>query len=161
MSPHPGDPRQKVVAPALQYRAEQATRPLETRRLGTRSIPLLCRLRHGVDRDAALRAACAFGGGIARTGSICGAVSGALIAIGLRYGRTRVEDEAAREKTYEVALELLGRFRQEHGSDMCRELLGVDIGTAEGREAAIKGGLFRSRCPELVRSAAHLVSTLV
>jgi C_GCAxxG_C_C family probable redox protein len=116
---------------------------------------------HGVDRDAALRVACAFGGGIARTGSMCGAVSGALIAIGLRFGRTRVEDEAAREKTYEVTREFLGRFRQEHGSDMCRELLGVDIGTTEGREAAMKGGLFGSRCPEFVRSAAHLVSTLV
>lgn len=117
--------------------------------------------RHGVDREAALRIACAFGGGIARTGSTCGAVSGALIAIGLRYGRTRIEDEAAREKTYEVTREFLGRFRQEHGSDVCRELLGVDIGTTEGREAAMKGGLFRSRCPGFVRSAAHLVSTLV
>jgi len=44
---------------------------------------------------------------------------------------------------------------------MCRELLGVDIGTTEGREVAMKGGLFRSRCPEFGRSAAHLVSTLV
>jgi len=84
-----------------------------------------------------------------------------LIAIGLRYGRTRVEDEAAREKTYEVTREFLGRFRQEHGSDMCRELLGVDIGTTEGREAASKAGLFRSTCPEFVRTAAHIVSTLV
>ena len=103
----------------------------------------------------------AFGGGIARTGNICGAVSGALMAIGLKHGRTKAEDEPAREKTYELTRAFLGRFRQEHGSDICRELLGVDIDTTEGREAAMKAGLLRSRCPEFVRSAAHIVSTVV
>jgi hypothetical protein len=44
---------------------------------------------------------------------------------------------------------------------VCRELLGVDIGTPQGREAAMKEGLFRSRCPEFVRSATRLVSKLV
>jgi len=117
--------------------------------------------RHGLDRDAALRVACAFGGGIARTGGTCGAVSGALMAIGLKHGRTRVEDEAAREKTYEATRTFLARFRQEHGSDVCRELLGVDIGTPDGREAATKRGLFVSRCPEFVRSAARIVSMVV
>lgn len=117
--------------------------------------------RHGLGREAALRIACAFGGGIARTGSTCGAVSGALMAIGLEHGRTRVEDEAAREKTYAAALAFLEQFRREHGSDVCRELLGVDIGTAEGRAAAASGGLFRTRCPEFVLSAARIASTLL
>jgi len=117
--------------------------------------------RHGLGRDAALRVACAFGGGVARTGSTCGAVNGALMAIGLEHGRTKVEDEAARDKTYEAARDFLARFRREHGSDVCRELLGVDIGTPEGREAAMKAGLFRTRCPDLVRSAARIASTLV
>ena len=116
--------------------------------------------RHGLDRDAALRVACAHGGGIARTGSTCGAVSGALMAIGLAHGRTRVEDEAARERTYELARTFLERFRAEHGSDVCRDLLGVDIGTAAVREAAAKDGLFRTRCPLFVRSAARIVASL-
>ncbi len=116
--------------------------------------------RHGVDRDVALRVACAYGGGIARTAATCGAVNGALMAIGLAHARTRVEDEAAREKTYDAARAFLERFRAKHGSDQCRDLLGVDIGTAEGREAAAKAGLFRTRCPALVRSAARIVSAL-
>jgi C_GCAxxG_C_C family probable redox protein len=115
----------------------------------------------GLDRDAALRVGCAFGGGVAGTGGTCGAVNGALMAIGLAHGRTRVEDEAARARTYEATRAFLAHFRREHGSDVCRELLGVDIGTAEGREAATKKGLFTTRCPELVRSAARIVSTLV
>jgi C_GCAxxG_C_C family probable redox protein len=117
--------------------------------------------RHGLGREAALRVACAFGGGVARTGGTCGAVSGALMAIGLAHGRTRVEDEAAREKTYEATLAFLALFRQEHGSDVCRELLGVDIGTDEGRAAAMNAGLFKTRCPEFVRGAARIVSTLL
>ncbi len=117
--------------------------------------------RHGLDRDAALKLACAFGGGVARTGSTCGAVNGALVAIGLAHGRTRLEDLAAREKTYDAARALLDRFRREHGSDVCRELLGVDIGTEAGREAATNAGLFRSRCPGFVRSAARIVATLM
>ncbi|HET8538962.1 MAG TPA: C-GCAxxG-C-C family protein [Anaeromyxobacter sp.] len=116
--------------------------------------------RHGLDRDVALRVACAYGGGIARTGRTCGAVNGALMAIGLVHGRARVEDEAAREKTYALALAFLERFRREHGSDQCRDLLGVDIGTPEGREAAAKEGLFRTRCPVFVRAAARIVSSL-
>lgn len=116
--------------------------------------------RHGLDRDAALRVACAYGGGVARTGSTCGAVNGALMAIGLAHGRTRIEDEAARERTYELTRAFLERFRAEHGSDVCRELLGVDIGTAAGREAAARDGLFRTRCPLFVRSAARIVASL-
>ncbi len=116
--------------------------------------------RHGLDRGAALRVSCAFGGGIARGGGTCGAVSGGLMAIGLAHGRTRVDDEAARERTYDAARAFLDRFRREHGSDVCRELLGVDISTPEGREAAAKAGLFRTRCPGFVRSAARIVSSL-
>jgi C_GCAxxG_C_C family probable redox protein len=117
--------------------------------------------RRGLSREAALRVACAFGGGIARTGGTCGAVSGALMAIGLELGRTTVEDDAARERTYEAARVFLEQFRRGHGSDVCRELLGVDIGTPEGRQAAMSAGLFTSRCPELVRSAARIVETIL
>jgi C_GCAxxG_C_C family probable redox protein len=116
--------------------------------------------KHGLDRDVALRVACAYGGGVARTAATCGAVNGALMVIGLAHGRTRIEDEAAREKTYDAARDFLDRFRAEHGSDQCRDLLGVDIASAEGREAAAKAGLFRTRCPGFVRSAARLVTAL-
>jgi len=116
--------------------------------------------RFGLERDAALRLACAFGGGVARTGSTCGAVNGALMVIGLAEGRTRVDDEAARERTYAAARTLLERFRAEHGSVTCRDLLGVDIGTPEGNRAASEGGLFRTRCPAFVRAAARLAGAL-
>jgi C_GCAxxG_C_C family probable redox protein len=117
--------------------------------------------RYGLDRDAALRVGCAFGGGVARTGATCGAVNGALVVLGLAHGRTRLEDVEARERTYDAARTFLARFREAYGSDVCRELLGVDIGTPEGREAASMAGLFKTRCPELVGGAARIVATLV
>lgn len=117
--------------------------------------------RYGLTRDAALRLGCAFGGGIARSGKMCGAVSGALMVIGLAHGRTRIEDVSARERTYDAARAFLAAFRREHGSDSCNELLGVDIGTPEGHAAALSAGLFKSRCTDLVRSAARIVATLI
>ncbi len=114
----------------------------------------------GLDQEAALRVACAFGGGIARAGGTCGAVSGALMAIGLRLGQTRVENVAARERTHAATRTFLAEFRSEYGSDVCRDLLGVEIGTPAGLEAAIAAGLFKTRCPAFVRGAARLVSKL-
>jgi C_GCAxxG_C_C family probable redox protein len=116
--------------------------------------------RLGLEREAALRIACAFGGGVARTGGTCGAVNGALVVIGLAHGRTRVEDEGARERTYDAARAFMDRFRAEHGALACRDLLGVDIGTPEGHRAAAEGGLFRARCPAFVRGAARIAGEL-
>ena len=108
-----------------------------------------------------MRLGCAFGGGKARTGQTCGAVNGAVMVVGLAHGAATASDGAAKEKSYMAARELFRRFRERHGSLSCPELLGVDIGTPDGREAALRAGLFTTRCPELVRSAAEIVALLV
>ena len=54
----------------------------------------------GIDRDTALKFSCSFGGGMGHTGNTCGAVTGALMVIGMKYGRTSPEDLAAKDKTY-------------------------------------------------------------
>ncbi len=117
--------------------------------------------RYQLSSEHAVRLGCAFGGGMARTGQMCGAVSGALMVVGLAHGATSAEDQAAREKTYAVTKELWSRFQERHGSLACRELLGVDIGTPEGRESAIQSGLFKTRCPAFVRDAADIAAQLV
>jgi C_GCAxxG_C_C family probable redox protein len=117
--------------------------------------------RYQLSRDQAARLGCAFGGGIARTGQLCGAVSGALMAIGLAHGTTAAEDQAGKEKTYAVTKDFVGRFKERHGTLVCRELLGVDIGAPEGREIAMRQGLFKTRCPAFVRSAAEIAALLL
>jgi C_GCAxxG_C_C family probable redox protein len=111
--------------------------------------------QYQLSKEHATRLGCAFGGGVARTGQMCGAVGGALMVIGLAHGGTAAGDRGSREKTYAVTREFCGRFQERHGSIVCRELLGLDISTPEGLEVAVQKGLFRTRCPVFVRDAAE------
>lgn len=92
---------------------------------------------------------------------MCGAVSGALMVIGLAHGSTRADEPARRDHTYSVTKELLNAFTARHGSITCQELLGVNIGTPDGRKTALDHGLFKTRCPLFVRDAAEIAATLV
>jgi C_GCAxxG_C_C family probable redox protein len=117
--------------------------------------------RYGLDRTTAKKLATAYGGGMASSGATCGAVTGALMVIGLAHGRTEIADMAARARTYALTRQLWKEFQDLHGSIACRELLGVDISTPEGTKAAQQAGLFRELCPCLVRDAAAIVARIV
>lgn len=114
----------------------------------------------GLELDPALRVAAAFGGGMGRTGRTCGAVTGALMALGLKYGATRGDDKATKERTYALAREFLARFEALNHGTGCSELLGVDISTAEGHSAARAADLFKTTCPALVASAAAILAEM-
>jgi len=88
----------------------------------------------GLDRCTALKVSGAFGGGMARMGDTCGAVTGAFMAIGLKHGNTELEDEESKTRTYAVVREFVERFKATHTSIVCRELLGCEIGTPEGKQ---------------------------
>ncbi len=109
----------------------------------------------------ALRLAAPFGGGIGRTGETCGAVTGALMVLGLRHASTVASDQEAKDRQYQLARDLLAQFKRRHGSTLCRELLGCEILTPEGRQRAHDRGLFDEICPRLVADAAELVSGFV
>lgn len=115
----------------------------------------------GMERELALRVAGAFGAGTARMASTCGAVSGALMALGLKYGQVQGNDQAAKETTYAAAGQFLSRFRERHGSVLCRDLLGVDLSSPEGHQQARAAGLFKSVCPRLVADAAEIAEDLL
>jgi len=115
----------------------------------------------GLDKDLSLKVACGFGGGFAGLGGACGAVTGAMIVIGLKYGMTRPDDEAAKEKTYRIVREFIKRFEQRHGASLCRELIKADISTPEGLQAARNKGLIATTCPAFVRSAVEIVQELL
>ena len=115
----------------------------------------------GLEMGAAARTATAFGGGIARSGATCGAVTGALMAIGLRYGNGGPEDKEAKDRTYGIAREFMRRFEKSRGALACRELLGCDIGTPEGYAKARGQGLFDSVCVELVRDAVLILEEML
>jgi C_GCAxxG_C_C family probable redox protein len=115
----------------------------------------------GLSRDQALKIAQPFGGGLAHRGGMCGAASGGLLVIGLKHGRTRAADEAARDRTYRLVHAFLDRFREAHGALDCPALLGVDIGTAEGMAAARSAFLFESRCRGYIQTAVALLEEIL
>src|ERR1700690_2147484 len=84
-----------------------------------------------LDTAVALKVACGFGGGFAGLGGPCGAVTGGLMVIGLKYGKDKPDDEAAKEKTYGLVREFVHRFEQRHGTILCRQLINADISTPE------------------------------
>jgi C_GCAxxG_C_C family probable redox protein len=111
----------------------------------------------GMERDMALRAAGAFGGGMGRSGQTCGAVTGAIIVIGLKYGKTRADDNATREKGYALAAEFIRRFEAHHGALTCPALLGCHTGTPEGRALAHEKQLYTTVCADLVWDLVELL----
>ena len=115
----------------------------------------------GLDRETALKISCSFGGGIARMGETCGAVTGALMVIGLRSGNTNVGDKQAKEATYGVARDFISRFEQFNGSIKCKDLLCCDISTIEGTKIANEKQLFTTLCPKFVGDAALIIEQIL
>jgi C_GCAxxG_C_C family probable redox protein len=115
-------------------------------------------VRSGLDEETALKIATAFGGGISRRGETCGAVSGALMAIGLIFGSAAPE---AKQEVYRLGQDFMHRFEDQHGSLLCRTLIGVDISTPEGLQKARASGVTRFVCPKLVHQAAVLLQTML
>jgi C_GCAxxG_C_C family probable redox protein len=140
---------------------EDALSSMETGFSCSQSIVAAFGPEMGLERTLALRVAAALGGGLARSGQTCGAVSGALIVIGLKYGRTEADDEESKEKTYRLGEEFLEEFKSRAGSTVCRELLGYDISDPEQRQVAQEKELFDSVCPRLVRDAAETLKQVL
>ena len=115
----------------------------------------------GVDRQTSLKVSAAFGGGMGRLGEVCGAVTGAFMVIGLKYGRTEVKDAKAHEKATRLVQEFAQRFKSKNGSIICRDLLGCDLNTKEGQQAFVDRNLRGTLCTKYVRDAAEIVGQLI
>lgn len=107
----------------------------------------------GIDKKQALKIGACFGSGM-RKGEVCGACTGALMALGLKYGDSK-------EKSNEVCERFLDEFKKQNGSYICRELLNCDISTKEGVEYAVENNLFREFCPKMVESASKITLELL
>ena len=92
-------------------------------------------------------------------GRECGAVTGAMMVLGLKVQEASSEKET-RFRVYDLNKELVRRFEQKHGTIICKDLLKVDVGTPEGRDKAVKDKLFRTLCPGFVRDAAQILSDM-
>lgn len=115
----------------------------------------------GLDLELALKVASPFGGGISHTGSICGAVTGGLMVLGLRYGATKGQDKQTKEKTYLIAQDFIKRFKKLNGSILCGALLNYDISDPVILQVARAKHVFDAICPKLIQEAIELVACML
>jgi C_GCAxxG_C_C family probable redox protein len=111
----------------------------------------------GLDPDQAKKIACGFGAGISKTGNIRGAVSGAIMVIGLKYGKTERDYDEATEKTHALTRKFIDEFSRKNGSVNCSQLLGYNLSDPEEYARARDAGLFVTKCEALVRDAADIL----
>jgi C_GCAxxG_C_C family probable redox protein len=114
----------------------------------------------GLDKNLAYRVSSGFGGGM-HLDQTCGAVTGAFMVIGLKFGRTRADDVEAKMKTAKMTNEFAKKFRARHGSLGCTALIGCNISTPVGFEEAKKKDLFKQVCPKYVISAAEILDEML
>ena len=112
-----------------------------------------------IENDVIPRIAFGFAGGIGNTGAVCGAVAGAVMAIGLKQGRAETMEEGLRELA--VAREFRRRFEAEMETISCRELTGADLTTEEGLEQFMSSDTPQKVCFPAVGVAYRLVVNLL
>ena len=114
----------------------------------------------GLDRSLALKIASPFGGGIGRTGETCGAVSGALMALGLQFGFSE-PDPQAKDRVYALTREFLRRFQERYGAVACKTLIGVDLSTPEGLQKAREQDVFKTKCSQFIAGAVEIAEQML
>jgi C_GCAxxG_C_C family probable redox protein len=102
------------------------------------------------------RVATCFGGGIGRRGEICGALTGAVMVVGLAKGRGAGEGADVKERAYQLAEQIVEAFRHRFGDVRCRALIGVDLSDAAGQEAYRLKDIHNKFCVGYVAEAARL-----
>lgn len=112
-----------------------------------------------IEKPLEPKVASAFGGGIGRRGSLCGALTGGVIAIGLRYGSNNPVVEE-REKAYLLALEFYNRFKKDCGGVLCRDLVGYDLTNPEELEKVRNSNVSMSKCVHFVEKAVGILIDL-
>ncbi len=114
-----------------------------------------------LDKKAlSLSVASAFGGGLARTGNTCGAVSGALMAIGYKFSNNKPLNDDLKEKIYNLSQKFMNSFIEQNGTLMCKELIGIDLNNPAEKEKAKEKGIFETVCPKVVASAAKILTEI-
>ena len=114
----------------------------------------------GMTKEQALKVGACFGGGMCKA-EVCGACTGALMALGLKYGQSKDDDMDSRAKERELCMEFYEKFTAENGSCICRDLLGYDFGNPEDVKYIQQTKLYANICPKLVESATRIAAELM
>ncbi len=117
----------------------------------------------GLEKKTAVMLSSSFGGGMGRLREVCGAVSGMFMVLGLKYGYDSPENNEAKKELYKKVQEVAGIFKEDNGSIICRELLGLNQkGKSDPTPEARTETYYKKRpCKDLVKFAADLVEDYI
>jgi len=116
----------------------------------------------GLSDDDSLKVACAFGGGIGRQQLTCGAVTGAAMALGLKFGKGINDEDEKKIQTYEKTVALFDEFTKLNGSTNCRRLLNdLDMTDADDHKTIVELGLFQTNCRKYVADAVSIAEKMI
>ncbi|MGN0432137.1 MAG: C-GCAxxG-C-C family protein [Lachnospiraceae bacterium] len=116
----------------------------------------------GMDRETALKFVSPMGAGIGRMREVCGTVSGMSLLLGLKEGNADASDEEAKKRVYEKTRAMADRFKEENGSIICRELLGISGREQSAIPSERTEKYYAQRpCSRLVAGAAQIVEDML
>ncbi len=115
----------------------------------------------GVERETALRLAAPLAGGISRTDGPCGAATGALLVLGLKYGHSHPDDEAGSGRIRSLTQDFLRHYQERKGSTLCTDILGANLSVPADLERVEADDLYDISCPGAVRTAAELLEEML
>ena len=111
----------------------------------------------GIDEKTALKIASGFGSGM-NCAETCGAVTGAYMVIGMKHGHS-TPDPDKKANTKMMIRQFNEKFKEAHGSLICKQLIGFDISTPECSAAAGKAGVFETHCPAFIKTSCRILES--
>lgn len=116
---------------------------------------------YGISEEDGLRFASVFGSGMGRMQETCGAVTGAFMVLGLEYGFVNPKDLKQREFLLEKTREFVQKFKNEHGTIKCKDLLTYDINTEEGQKKHKEENQREFICKKCVKYSAKTLEEMI
>lgn len=118
--------------------------------------------KYDMDEKLALRLSSSFGGGMGRLREVCGAVSGMFMVAGVLYGYDETTENDDKKNHYTRIQKLAQQFREETGSIICRELLGLGEGKDSPQPEKRTAEYYKKRpCIEMVGLAAAIMEQYI
>jgi len=114
----------------------------------------------GIQDSLIPRLATGFGGGIARKGSLCGAFTGSVMALGMKMGRTDPKDKERVSKIYDKCQQFWEQFEKEFGSNLCYDIIEVHLDNEEERQKWLAAGGME-KCAKVVERTAQMLCDFV
>ena len=146
----------------MKSRVEQATATFEEGYTCAQSVFSTYADLFGMDKETALKLSSPMGGGIGRMREVCGAVSAMALLAGLKEGNTDPTNEEGKEKIYLLTRQVAEKFREQFGTIVCRELLGIE-GMEESAKPSVRTQQYYQErpCLQLIAAAAKIIEEML